>query len=115
MPTISETRGEGNARTLDEEFLELVCSDEELLRAEFEAIVAAGWPRTPARPPLRRPAGRPPTPRGGPRRERPPDRLATRPRHPGVGGWARQRSPPPPRSRDHAEHPKAGSREPHPR
>jgi hypothetical protein len=30
-------------RTLDEEFLALVCEDSELLRAEFDAIVGANW------------------------------------------------------------------------
>ncbi len=28
---------------VDEEFMALVCADEELLAAEFEAIIAAGW------------------------------------------------------------------------
>jgi hypothetical protein len=35
-------------------FLDLLCADEELLRAEFEDIVAAEWPRPPSRPPSRR-------------------------------------------------------------
>ena len=30
-------------------FLDLVCADEELVRAEFEAIIAAAWPRPPSR------------------------------------------------------------------
>jgi hypothetical protein len=40
-----------------EEFLALLCADEDLLRAEFDAIVAANWDRpTPPRPtPPRRP------------------------------------------------------------
>ena len=29
--------------------LELLCADEELVRAEFEAIIAAAWPRPPSR------------------------------------------------------------------
>ena len=29
---------------VDEVFMSLVCDDDELLRAEFEAIVGAGWP-----------------------------------------------------------------------
>ena len=32
---------------VDEEFMALVCADEELLDAEFEAIIAAGWPPPP--------------------------------------------------------------------
>lgn len=80
---------------LEEEFLELICSDDDLVAAEFEAIIAAEWPTPPpARPPLRRPVD--PTPTPGDRRWRQDSsgRLASRPRHPGVGGWARQRSPP---------------------
>ena len=30
-------------------FLDLLCADEELVRAEFEAIIAAAWPRPPSR------------------------------------------------------------------
>lgn len=30
-----------------DEFLDIVCSDEELLAAEFEAIIAANWPAPP--------------------------------------------------------------------
>ncbi len=32
---------------VDEQFLELICSDEELLQAEFDAILAAEWPGPP--------------------------------------------------------------------
>jgi HSP20 family protein len=73
------------------------CADEELLRAEFEAIIAAEWPIPPAAPPPRHPARIPPPPTGT-RRPRLPrsGQVSQRPRHPGVGGWARQRSPPPP-------------------
>jgi hypothetical protein len=35
------------ARTTDEQFLDLVCADDELLRAEFDAIIAAEWPTPP--------------------------------------------------------------------
>jgi hypothetical protein len=31
-------------RDVDEELVELVCADDELLAAEFEAIIAANWP-----------------------------------------------------------------------
>jgi hypothetical protein len=33
--------------TVDEEFLALVCSDSEWLRAEFDAIIAAAWSSPP--------------------------------------------------------------------
>jgi hypothetical protein len=41
---------------VQEEFLALICADEDLLRAEFDAIIAAGWgqPRPPARHPRSR-------------------------------------------------------------
>jgi hypothetical protein len=94
MTTISETTGEPVERALDEQFLELVCSDEELLRAEFDAIVSAEWPTPPNHAPAHRPSGEPPTPRGQPWSPAPGARLMNRPRHPGLGGWARQRSPP---------------------
>ena len=37
---------------VDEVFMAIVCDDDELLRAEFDAIVSAGWPPvgTPCRP-----------------------------------------------------------------
>lgn len=39
---------------VDELFVELMCADEELLAAEFEAIIAAGWPEQPRVPPPHR-------------------------------------------------------------
>ena len=42
------------AETVDEQFLALICAEEELLRAEFDAIVADEWPGPPERPPHRR-------------------------------------------------------------
>ena len=97
MKTIRHTYDEGLTDTFEEQFLDLVCSDEDLVQAEFEAIIAAEWPTPPpARPPLRRPAFRPPTPPDGHCRQAPPNRLASRPRHPGIRWWARQRSPPDP-------------------
>lgn len=82
-------------QTVAEEFLAIVCADDDLIRAEFAAIIAAGWDGAadeppPARPPRPDPPGRPrqlvPA-----RRPRPPEP----PHRPGFGGWARQRSPPP--------------------
>lgn len=78
-------------QTLEQdEFLAMLCADEELLRAEFEAIIEASWdePAPPARP-----KGRP-----GP----PPDRAGRRDGatvhrqrpHPLGDASARQRSPP---------------------
>jgi hypothetical protein len=40
----------GTGRSVDEEFFEIVYGDEELLAAEFDAIIAANWPAAPAGP-----------------------------------------------------------------
>jgi hypothetical protein len=37
-------------RTLDDEFLSLLCEDDELVRAEFDAIIEANWARAAAFP-----------------------------------------------------------------
>jgi hypothetical protein len=63
--------GVAAADEVEEEFLALVYADEELLRAEFDALIAAAWgqPRQPGRP---RRAGRPtPPPPGRPGRDSP--------------------------------------------
>jgi hypothetical protein len=77
---------------LDEDFLAIVCADEGLLRAEFDAIIAAAWPG-PGAGGRRRPSARRPGPGGRPRRAT----AAAEP--PGVRLWvpatpARERSPP---------------------
>lgn len=82
----------------DEAFFELVCADDDLLRAEFEAIVAASWVGPPDRPaPV--PSPRPPVP-GASRAGLP---RATKlllaeplPSGPGDGQRGRERSPPRP-------------------
>ncbi|HJQ01306.1 MAG TPA: hypothetical protein VJ851_06890 [Jatrophihabitans sp.] len=75
-------------------FVDVICADAELLRAEFEAIIAASWSGT--LPPKR---GDVPDPGiNGPvvryplalRRDRP----AAGPDAPGAGSSSRQRSPP---------------------
>jgi hypothetical protein len=73
---------------VDEEFLALVCADEELLRAEFEAIIEASW----TEPPRSRPARGPAQPLRR-RNRRYPDRL-TRLQRPILRAHVRQRSPP---------------------
>jgi len=72
-------------RTLDEELVALLCEDEDLVRAEFDAIIEANWGEPP--PP---PAPRPPVPST-------PYRDVVHPRwrnHVPIGRSARQRSPP---------------------
>lgn len=86
-----------SASALEEQFIGLVCGDDELVQAEFDALVAAEWRECPAGPPGDRgfddrcvPGGT--GYRGGHRggeAHRPP-----RARRPGSGEWVRQRSPP---------------------
>jgi hypothetical protein len=78
----------GLAPTVDEQFVRLIFSDEELLQAEFDALIAAQWP-----PPTHEQAGTPVSDAGHGTNAQAIGR-ATRPHHTGVGGWARQRSPP---------------------
>ena len=83
-------------READAKFAELICADPQWLRAEFDALIAAGfgappaWPQLPAPPrvPPQRPPVSPPAALRHDTRPAPPVR-ATRRRH------HRQRSPPP--------------------
>jgi hypothetical protein len=80
--------------TLDEELLEILCANDDLVRAEFDAIVDAAWGRGGGAddPPVPAPDGAPPRARRSGRGTT----LVRRPRGPGTDGWARERSPPPP-------------------
>lgn len=74
-------------------FVDLVCSDDELVRAEFEAIVAASWSTLPPRQPTWSGTVHPDRscPVGF-------EASQERPRHSEHAcglGWTRQRSPPP--------------------
>jgi hypothetical protein len=83
---------------VDEQLLELICDDPELLRDEFFTIVALEWPG----PPCNRVHTATDAPRWDGRNDGIyPARVgpSSRPRHPGVGGWARERSPPERRTR----------------
>ncbi|MCP2259994.1 hypothetical protein LX15_003705 [Streptoalloteichus tenebrarius] len=82
-------------QVVDEAFVDLVYGDEDLLRAEFDAIVRAAWHRPPPVPP--RPRSGPPAPEAGPHAAddaEPGPAPRARPHAPGADGWARQRSPP---------------------
>ena len=94
MSTMRHTAHDRLTRSTEEQFADVVCSDEDWVRAEFEAIIAAEWPAPPSRPPAQRAASAPPTAPDGPWRVSRLERLASQPRRPGAGGWARQRSPP---------------------
>jgi len=47
------------APTVQDAFVDLICQDDELLRAEFDALIAASW-QTPPGPPPPAPPRRPP-------------------------------------------------------
>lgn len=49
--TISSAFGSGTDPRLDEQFIDLICADDALMRAEFDAIVAEEWS---VLPPVRR-------------------------------------------------------------
>jgi hypothetical protein len=83
------------APATDEAFLDLVCADDELVRAAFEAIVAEEWPVPPSWPPPACAAGFPPPEGRERRRPLPPDDRPVQCHRPGTG-VRRQRSPPPP-------------------
>jgi len=93
MPTTPAT-GDAPTRNVEEQFLDLICHDPDLLAAEFDAIIAAEWPEPPGNG-FRQGIGDGHPNRGAARCAADPLRsTASRPRHPGIGGWARQRSPP---------------------
>ena len=106
MPQIWLPDGADETRSAEEEFLDLLLADDDLLRAEFDAIIAAEWPGPPPNLPGRRV-------RGGPDSGRRCRHRVTATNGPGAGrrpavdGSARQRSPP---SNDQGED-RAGERQ----
>jgi hypothetical protein len=95
MPTTPAT-GDTTTRTVDDQFLDLICSDADLLAAEFDAIIAAEWSDPPAHRRGRGAASAHPGSDAARRAGEPVRGTVPPPRHPGIGGWARQRSPPQP-------------------
>jgi hypothetical protein len=79
----------------EEAFIDLVCADDELLHAAFDAIVAQEWPVPPSVPPAPRRAGLPAPGSGSRRRRLPPDGRRPVPPDLPVSALRRQRSPPP--------------------
>jgi hypothetical protein len=51
MPKVLQPDGFDDGRGTDEQFLDLLCADEDLLGAEFDAIITAEWPTPPIIPP----------------------------------------------------------------
>lgn len=94
MPQILQEASVDAARSSQEQFVELMCADAELVRAEFDAIIAAEWSQPPPDEPDSGPPPEPP-PRG-------PRRLASgqtpglpnQKRRTGISASSRQRSPP---------------------
>jgi hypothetical protein len=93
MATAAAASG-ATGQTVDARFIDLVCADADLLAAEFAAIITAEWPEPPARKTGRSAAGGQPWSDAVRGRAKVDGDRRDRPRHPGVGGWARQRSPP---------------------
>ena len=92
-PDNADATRNADTRSAERQFLDLLLADDELLRAEFDAIIAAEWPGSPPNPPHRRVLGEPDP--GGTRRPRVADANVPRPgRRPHVDRSARQRSPP---------------------
>jgi hypothetical protein len=87
--------GDRIARTVDDQFIALICSDEQLLRAEFDAIIAGQWPSPPPGTPAHGAVGHRETAADSRPAACPGGRLMTS-RHPDVDGWVRERSPPVP-------------------
>ncbi|MGI8881289.1 MAG: hypothetical protein ACR2KJ_12460, partial [Jatrophihabitans sp.] len=59
MSTVTDPDPRGDvARSSGEQFVDLSCSDDDLVQAEFDAIIAAEWPsRPPDRPSRDTPGG----------------------------------------------------------
>lgn len=78
-------------RVRSEAFVDLVVADEQWLRTEFDAIIAASFDEPPrSRPPVRRRAAYPRLPAGDGEAVSAPGSDGNPPRRP----WRRQRSPP---------------------
>ena len=82
------------APVMQEEFVDLVCADEELLRAAFDEIITAEWPEPPSTPPVKRHARPPSGGRARPRRWAADGVPRGRSHRPIRESIRRQRSPP---------------------
>jgi len=81
---------------VEAEFLALICADEELLRTEFDAIIAEGWGQpAPPTPPRRSRCPAQPAQPGRGRAHGPADRLTGSQHRPAAEGRHSQRAPPP--------------------
>jgi len=86
--------GDASAWTVDRQLLDVICSDADLLAAEFDAIIAAEWPTPPSGSAGQGAAGGHPR-NGATRRAAGAVRgPVSRVQHLAIGEWVRQRSPP---------------------
>jgi len=89
-PVQPRTAGSGHAASAaDDLFVELVCADDEWVRAEFAALIDAVWTDPPPREPVQHPASTPP-----PSLRREPRTVAPHPQERADQREGRQRSPP---------------------
>ncbi|MEO7125412.1 MAG: hypothetical protein ABI382_02165 [Nakamurella sp.] len=89
-PTRTDSRGRPNDSRL------LLVNDEQWVRDEFDAIIAAEWPTPPAGRPARRAGVKRPHPNRARWQAADHNRQApTRLVYPGIGRWGSPRSPPP--------------------
>jgi len=92
---ILNSEGAGSiTRTVEDEFFDLVYGDQELLRAEFDAIIAAGWPGVPPTQPTPAAAASGPVGWEALRAPAGDARHKTEFALPKISDQARQRSPP---------------------
>ena len=86
--------GAGDTRSVEDRFLDLLLADDDLVQAEFDAIIAAEWPGPPPNLPRRHVLGGPDP--GRRRRHRATaSKRAGAGRRPAADTSRRQRSPPP--------------------
>ncbi len=94
MPTTPESDGDIATLSANELFLDLLCADEDLLKAEFDAIIAAAWSSPPPdKPDHADPERRPHRARH--QREANDAAPRSQAHHSGFSRWTRQRSPAP--------------------
>lgn len=104
-------QGTAPVRPVEAQLADLICADPDLLQAEFDAIISAGWdndappdgPRRPGRPPAPRPVWPRPPARADHARPHPPEQPTARRLQLRAGQRAPPHSPTPDRTERHGE------------